>query len=1079
MVLLALALFAASSIAGEDTDLRFQRYSVNQGLSQSYVTALVQDSDGYLWIGTQDGLNRYDGYAFEVYRHDPDSRNSLSGNHITSLYEDRSGSLWVGTSSGLNRFDRYTGLIERYEADADDPDALSSHVVTAIFEDRRGGFWVCTINGLNRLDRESGQFQRFRYDSDNSSTLSNSTALSIFEDLGGTLWVGTENGLNRFDPETETFERYEVESGDRTANAIVDIFESPSEAGELWLASMHRGLGLFDTQTGQITYFDHMVEHAHSVYEDGDRNVWIGTYGQGLLRFDRESATFSRYQHDPEDTRSLSDNRILSFLEDRFGGLWVGTMSGLSRVNPEASSFTHVAHVPGVKNTLSDNMVWSIDEDSSGVLWVGTFSGGLNRLDRMTGEWKTYRADKSIAGGGISSNGPLAVYVDRQGTLWIGSPNGLNQYDEATGTFSNHHIGTKSGEPGYGMVFSLYEDTQGAFWVGTAGALLQFDRRKQEFQRYTYYDHVDVDTVDGSHAEYPSRVTSIVEDAAGALWIGTTQDGLYRLDPARQMLFHYQHSTVRPTSLSSNSIQTIYESPFEPGVIWIGTFSGGLNRLDVASGDFEHFTQQNSDLPTNTVLGILGDDSGRLWMSTHRGLIRFEPDLRRFKAFDVERGIQSREFNFGAHHRSARGELFFGGINGFNVFRPDAIVDNPEPPKVVLTDFKLFDTSVGPGKDSPLEDHIGRTSEIVLSHSENDISFEYVGIHFVAPERNTYAYKLENYDDDWRVVGSRRSAVYTSLDPGDYTFRVRSANSDGVWNEEGAWVAVTVRPPWWQTGWAFVRRRLVRRERARSALREARLTAEAAEARTRVLSLENERKTRELEEARELQLSMLPETLPEHRSVEIAADMKTATEVGGDYYDFMEGRDGSLTVLIGDATGHGANAGTMVTATKSLFNVLGDQEDILEVLRKSTRALKNMKLRRLYMAAAIAKYDNYRLELAGAGMPPALVHHAATGEIEEVPLKGMPLGSFVDYPYEKTEVHLAPGDTVALMTDGYSELFNENGEMMGYESPKKVFAESVRLSPEAIVERFVTSGSKWAQNGVRDDDMTFVVLRIK
>ncbi|MFQ5569813.1 MAG: SpoIIE family protein phosphatase, partial [Rhodothermales bacterium] len=411
-------------------------------------------------------------------------------------------------------------------------------------------------------------------------------------------------------------------------------------------------------------------------------------------------------------------------------------------------------------------------------------------------------------------------------------------------------------------------------------------------------------------------------------------------------------------------------------------------------------------------------------------------------------------------------------------------------------DFKLRNESVELGAESPLEEHISSASSITLSHAENDLAFDYVGLHYATPEHNTYAYMLEGFDADWRWVGEQRNAIYTNIPPGPYVFKVKAANSDGVWTEEGASIRLTVRPPWWKTYWAYAfyilgligvvvaadriqRQRVVGQERARAEIREAQLQAQAAEAQALLLRTENERQMQELEEARQLQLSMLPRAVPQHPVVEIAAYMKTATEVGGDYYDFNVADDGTLTVAIGDATGHGANAGTMVTATKSIFNVLAAEPDLIAVLEQSTRALKQMGLRKLYMALALAKLNDHTLELAGAGMPPALIYRGASQHVEEISLKGMPLGSFVDFPYQKAALQLAPGDTVILMSDGFPEMFDMDGEMFGYDRTKAVFEEVAHRSPDEIVMHFAEAGKTWANGSARDDDMTFIVMKVK
>ncbi|MBT8400757.1 MAG: SpoIIE family protein phosphatase [Rhodothermia bacterium] len=1110
MLLLALliaSLLAVSADAQDREQVRFTRISVNEGLSQSRVTAVLQDSDGYMWFGTQDGLNRYDGYDFTIFKHNPDDENSLSHNHITSIYEDRSNMLWIGTTDGLNRYDKYTGEIKRYLPDPENPSSLSSQHVTAVLQQRDGTIWVCTLNGLNQLNDEAGEFRQFRYDPYDTTTISSNTVRTILEDRSGNLWVGTAFGLNRYDSSDETFKRIALGTGGLDENVITSIHEAPGEGGALWIGTWGGGFGLlspgsqkFDEYTAKNSGLTD--DRVTSVHEDLSGHVWVGTVDAGLHRFDRQTRTSSSIRHDPRDPRSLSDDRVTAILEDRQSGLWVATQSGINRLDRNAETFAHIRREPDLENTLSENMIWSVATDTSGVVWIGTFSGGLNRLDRRTGEITHFRHDPNDSGS-LSSDGPLSVYVDGSGTVWVGTPRGLDRLDPSTGRFTNYVLTPKrSGGHHVNAVMTMLEDHRGTLWVGSRSGLFKFDRRKEEFQRVSKLEYKPEDEPENGvrrsrrAVREPLNVSSLHEDSGRNLWVGALGSGLYRLDETRSEVRHYSAEATGPDRLSHNSVQAVFERPQESGVLWVGTYSGGLNRLDTKTDSVVHYTEQNSKLPTNTVIGILGDDDGRLWLGTHKGLVRLDPSNMEFRLYDVDRGIQSREFNYGAAHRSHRGELFFGGINGLNAFFPDQITDDPHAPDVVLTDFKLFNTSVDFGDDSVLPRAISGVEEVELGHDQNDVSFEYVGLHYAAPHQNTYAYMLENYDQDWRRVSDRRSAIYTSLDPGEYTFRVKGANSDGVWNEEGASVRLVIRPPWWSTGWAWLlygvalvgaiatidrvqRRRLIAKERSRAELREIKLKAQAAEAQALVLQAENDRQTRELEEARELQLSMLPDSLPDHPMLEIAADMKTATEVGGDYYDYVMNGSGALTVVIGDATGHGANAGTMVTATKSLFNVLAGEEDLVDVVRKSNAALKKLSLRKLYMALALAKFEDYTLELVGAGMPPALVYRSMTNTVDEIPLKGMPLGTFADYPYHKELIRVEPGDTILLMTDGFPELFSSDGEMFGYKRAREVFEEVADRSPKEILSHFLRVGSSWTNGHGRDDDMTFVVMKVK
>ncbi|MGH7451272.1 MAG: SpoIIE family protein phosphatase, partial [bacterium] len=590
-----------------------------------------------------------------------------------------------------------------------------------------------------------------------------------------------------------------------------------------------------------------------------------------------------------------------------------------------------------------------------------------------------------------------------------------------------------------------------------------------------------------------NSVRAIHQDQSGVLWLGTA-GGFNKFDPKTNSFKRYLHDLTNPNSLGGNIVQSIYADP--GGILWLGTYGGGLNRFDPKTEQFTVYTEKNSGLNNNAVYATLPDEHGNLWLSTNAGVCKFNPQLNTFKIYDVDDGLQSREFNGQAFFKSPSGEMFFGGIMGFNAFYPDSVKDNPIAPQIALTDFKLFNESVAIGGKSPLQKHISETDSIALAYWQNDISFEFVALHYGRPESNEYAFRLENYDTDWRYAGAQRIATYTNLDPGAYIFRVKGSNNDGVWNKEGISIRITITPPWWRTTAAYVmyalllivgivtvdrlqRRRLIAKERERAYLREAELRAEAAEAKARAIQAENERKTHELEEARKLQLSMLPKTVPALPNFDIAVYMQTANEVGGDYYDFKLDDDGTLTAAVGDATGHGLQAGTMVAATKSLFNSLAHMPHPVPILAEASHALKGMGFHNMYMAMTIAKFKEHRMRLATAGMPYPLIYRAASGHVEEVELKGLPLGSFSDVQYQWKELNLNMGDAVLFMSDGLPEMFNAQGEVLGEDRAKELFKEVGQVASEQIVEHLVKAGKAWANGQPQNDDVTLVVVKVK
>ncbi len=1080
----------------------FEHITVDQGLSQTSVNAIFQDQQGFVWIGTSDGLNKYDGYEVTIYRHDPDNANSLPANDIGTIYEAPSepGVLWIGTrTSGLVRFDRELGVFTTYAKPSSDSTRLISNHITALLEDRRGTFWVGTMEGLVQMDRTAETFTIYKDEYELPQILSEESISTLYEGRSGELWIGTyRKGLSRFDPASQTFSHYAHFADDPNSlsdNRITAIQEDGR--GNMWVGT-GKGLNQWDAESDTFVRYltdpgnphslsgNFVTDIGHVEAEPGI--LWIGTISQGLNRLNTDTGMFSAYLHDGSDPKGLPDNRIRALYGDRSGVLWVGSLlGGVSRTNGAFGTFMHYTHDADDPNSLSESMVWSIVEDRDGDVWVGTNSRGLNRIDRSTGMVTRYLHDPEDERT-ISHNAIRSLLEDSNGTLWVGSANGIDAYDRETDTFIPRQDMLDIPPPyedSY-YVSKMFEDSRGRIWIGMMGALIRYDPAKGTSKHFYHQP-------DDPHSLSDPRIMAIYEAGDGTLWVGTW-NGLNRFVPEKNGFIHYTYDRDNPNSLSNNTVLAIAED--RSGCLWVGT-AGGLNRVSTSDEQIERFTQQNSDLPTNTINGILAGDDGNLWISTHNGLARFNPVTRTFHTYGVERGLQSVEFNGGAYHKADSGELFFGGINGLNTFYPDEIKDNSYPPQVALTDLKIWSKPVEPDNLSMLREHISMAHSLILAHDQNDVTFDYVGLHYAAPEKNTYAYKLEGFDEEWRWVGKRRSAIYTNIPPGEYTFRARAANSDGVWNEQGASIALTINPPWWRTNWAYMlyvlsmiaavfvvdrvqRDRVISKERERSRIREMELQAQAAEAQATALRIENERQTRELEEARHLQLSMLPESMPQHPTVELAASMKTATEVGGDYYDFFLDEDsGQLTIAIGDATGHGANAGTMVTATKALFNVLARESDPVYMLDASSQALRRMGFRKLFMALALARLRGNTLELAGAGMPPALLFRARTREIETLSLKGIPLGGPGAIGYQKQAVDVEPGDTVMLMSDGFPELFRKSGEMLGYEKAVEVFRDIADRSPAEILAHFEQTGKRWLDGEPPGDDITFVVMKVK
>lgn len=796
-------LLSANPGFGEARNLRFERLSLEQGLSQSHVNCILQDRHGFLWLGTQDGLNRYDGYRFQVFKHDSRDPDSLANNTVWALFEDKDGVLWVGTDGGgLDRWDPSRQGFAHHPSDPANDKTLGGNRVRAIVETKDGALWVGTDGaGLSRLDRASGEFTRYRSRAGDPRSLSNDRVRFLMEDRDGALWIATDGGgLVRLDSARVNFTTYRNDPSDPTSlsdDRVRHVYQDRD--GVIWVGTYQAGLNRFEGGR-RFTRFRKgpgpgslANDRVRAVLQDRSGVLWVGTDG-GLAEWRSESQRFVNHGHRDTDRTSLSDDKVLSLYQDRSGVLWVGTQGGgLNKWNTATGSFALVRSDPASASSLTSNRVTAFASSADGTLWVGT-SEGLSRIDRRTRQVRAYRNEPRDPGS-LSDDHVMSLLEDRSGRLWVGTfEGGLNQLDPATGRFRRFlpnpkDPATLSG-PG---VSSLLEDREGRLWVAVFRGGL--DQLHPSTGNAVHHRSVPNDPATLSS----DSVIALAEDRAGMIWVGTDGAGFNRFDPASGKATRFRSEPGSPDSLSSDVVFAIHED--RRGDLWLGTQGGGLNRWkasDRAAGRpiFTRYTEREG-LANDTVYGILEEDSGNLWLSTNRGLSRLDPETGSFRNFDATHGLQSDEFNFGAYHQAPSGEMFFGGIDGFNSFVPSRVGRNDYVPPVVLTRVQKLNRELRPGRD------LADVREITLDHHDYVVSFEYAALDYAAPERNRYAYKLEGLDHDWVMAGSARRASYTNLRPGHYVFRVKGSNGDGVWNEDGMALSITVEPPPWRSAWAY------------------------------------------------------------------------------------------------------------------------------------------------------------------------------------------------------------------------------------------------------------------------------------
>jgi diguanylate cyclase (GGDEF)-like protein len=795
-----LLLACASLPVQSSPPMQFTRLTAEDGLSQGAVMAMLEDPQGFLWLGTEDGLDRYDGYEVHRYVHDRAQPSSLPDNWVSTLAQDRMGTLWIGTAGGgvVGR-NPNTGALVRLGEAAGESAVAANERVRQVFIDRDGRLCIVTRDrGLVIVDRQHGTSRRFRTDAGDSTTLGSDSVLAITQDATGNIWLGTQAGLDRLDPATSRIERQPLRQW-LPPGAPADLQVTALLAdtrGELWVGT-NDGLVRI-SNAGHATAYRSRAGDPHALPDervqallmDRSQRLWIGTAG-GLALYQAQGDDFSTYRHDPADPSSLPDDSVISLYEDA-SGLWVGTKTGgAAHWNSRSWSFGH--HPREAAGPFGDANPSAFATDADGTLWIATFGGGLSAINTRSGAVTHYR-HRDGDSASLPDDRVMALLVDHENTVWAGTmTGGLARLDRRAGRFAvyNYDPGDPTSLPASGIM-SLLEDSRGRLWVGTfGGGLARFEPSTDRFTRYAS-DPANNSTLSSA------RATALAEDKTGLIWVGTDGGGLCLLNPSTGRVTRFGHDAQGTRGLSADTVYAIRVDG--RGHVWVGTRGAGLDEVLGSALTPERIRFRNyseaQGLPNSTIYGIEVDASARLWLSTNRGLARFDPATSEVRNYGRLHGLQADEFNFGAHYRSREGELFFGGPGGYNAFFPDRLEFNEHPPPVVLTSFLKFNE---PARLGVVPERI---SHLDLSYRDSVVTFEFAALDFTSPAHNHYRYKLEGFDQDWVDGGSKRSVTYTNLGGGQYTFRVRASNSDGIWNNAGLAIPVSVEPPLWATPWA-------------------------------------------------------------------------------------------------------------------------------------------------------------------------------------------------------------------------------------------------------------------------------------
>lgn len=804
---LLVTMLVAVTGSAQQQSIRFSQLNNANKLSQNWVHAICQDKYGFIWIGTEDGLNRYDGYDFVVYKHDRKNPYSLTNSAINSLFIDSKGNLWVGTSRGLNLYDRANDrfirhaqlnqvLISSFAEDANgnlwvgtnqrlfcinlttdsmivyestapvrlDAGSLSSNVVQALHIDSKKNIWIGSNFGVNILDTKKNTIINYYHDESDPHSIMHNDVRSIVEDKAGRIWIGTRAGLDMFTyknelPSKAKFTHFKNNPNNQnsiTAGLVLSLLVE--KTNKLFIGIENGGLDVLDLSAynkGKILFTHNRnnpnkvggigINSIYSLYQDKQGIIWIGTFGKGINVISPEDNKFTTVAHEINNENSLSNNNVNTFFEEK-DYLWIGTEGGLNRYEKRTGTFKHYIHNPSDPSSIGSNAVWTIRKDRQGNLWVGTWGGGLNLFNYKTEKFTRFTNDP-------------------QYTNSIGSDN----------------------------IFSIFEDNNGKLWIGTMGnGLNMFDPVTKKFIRYS-------ETTSNISSNY---VQSVIETKKGEIWL-TNILAVEHFNKSTGLFEHFQHNEKDTTSLSGIRPLWVFEDSKEN--LWVGT-DDGLNLLNKSKTGFIHFRTEDG-LPSNFVVSITEDNNGNLWIGTNKGLSKFVnavnlPPQPEFMNYTADDGLQANEFVRRSSFKGLDGRLYFGGVNGFNVFAPEKITTNTFVPPVLITGFHIFNKPAAVGaEDSPLKKNIILTNEIVLSYKHSVFSFDFVALNYSFSARNQYAYMMEGFDREWNYVGEKRTATYTNLDPGEYTFKVKGSNNDDVWNEQGTSLHIIITPPFWQTIW--------------------------------------------------------------------------------------------------------------------------------------------------------------------------------------------------------------------------------------------------------------------------------------
>ena len=1062
-------------------------FTIENGLSQTSVNCLIQDSRGFLWIGTQDGLNKYDGYGFKIFKNEPSDSNSLSDNYVNCIYEDIEGNVWVGTNKGLDRIDKHTEKIIHYSSIKSNNNSLKENEVYDLYQDKSGYLWIKTENFLSRLNLQTDKFRHYEHYNDLFNFISVNTTFSIFEDHKDQLWVGTKDGLNYFDRKLEIFKRYKNEPGNKSSisnNNIKVIFED-SELN-LWIGT-ENGLNKFNWETEEFKNYYSDYENPKSlsnniindIFEDDKGNLWIAT-DDGLNKLNRATETFTVYNKFSYNNEELLTTSFTQIIQDKTGIMWVGSLQGLLKIKDEQKKFKLYNKSPKNVPYFSNNFITAIYKKDK-IVWIGTWGTGLFLFDPIKKTSRRYNTGNSI----IVNDYIHKIFEDKNGNMWLGTQDGLSFFNSKEKRFEEIKRIKLLNVFKNNRIFDILEDDKDNLWVGSKFGLHKI--MQDSIQSYFF-------NANDSNSLAADLVYDLLFDQKMNLWIAT-ENGLNKLDTETGKIETFKKTVECETCFSSNEILCLYDDK-DNQYLWVGT-KAGLNRFNINTREVKAYTEKDG-LPNNFVYAILPGNNGDLWISTNRGLSRFSPESEIFSNFGISDGLQDFEFNHGAAFKSKDGELFFGGIAGYNSFFPDSIVKNQVIPNIEITSVEvLIDKIVN-------KIEIGEDRQVKIPFKNNLINIEFAALDFSNPAKNNYAYKVKGIEDEWINLGNRRYATFSNLRPGNYTFTVKGSNSDNIWNETGTSLEIIVLTPVWETKFAYAtyiillaaiiiwifqyRTRSLRK--SNQELKDKELIAKQIAKQKEELTVKNKSITDSIIYAKRIQESLLP-SLDLYKRILPGSFvlLKPKDIVSGDFYWINEKKD-KIFLAVVDCTGHGVPGAFMSIIGFELLRKITDDEEIEgadEILQHLNdgvavtfgKTSENTKLKDgMDIAFCVIDKKKAELEYAGAFRPLYLIRN---NKIEEIRGDRFSVGLLDEGETDhitKTTIKLQKDDIFYMFSDGYADQFGgPDGKKYKYRRFRHLLLTIHKLPLEQQLTYFDRSFEDWKGEHEQVDDVLIVGFR--